>query len=334
MTRTDRQPASRILGTGHYLPAEIRTNRDLEKVIDTSDAWIASRTGIRQRHIAADNEASSDMATQAAKRALESAGIAPNQLDLIIVGTISPDMPMPSTAMFLQRNLGARSDCPGFDLSAACAGFIYGLSIADNFVRSGQARYVLVVGVELLSRLVDWSDRSTCVLFGDGAGAVIVGPASDDGRGVMSTHIYADGSKIESLHIPGGGSRNPPSESVLRNKQHLVHMTGKDVFRYAVKGLSSSVRTALDANALAPNDVDWVIPHQANIRILEAVQARTGIPMERFFINIDQTANTSSASVPIALDQASRAGKLQAGQSLVFCALGGGIAWGSALVRW
>jgi 3-oxoacyl-[acyl-carrier-protein] synthase-3 len=334
VTRPDRKPASRILGTGHYLPATVRTNRDLEKVIDTSDAWIAARTGIRQRHVAAPDEASSDMATQAARRALESAGITADQLDLIIVGTISPDMPMPSTAMFVQRNIGARRDCPGFDLSAACAGFIYGLSIADNFVRSGQARYVLVIGVELLSRLVDWGDRSTCVLFGDGAGAVVIGPAEDDGRGIYSTHIYADGSKIESLYIPGGGSRTPPSEEMLRNKQHLVHMTGKDVFRYAVKGLSSSVRTALEANSLAPTEVDWVIPHQANIRILEAVQTRTGIPMERFFINIDKTANTSSASVPIALDQAARAGKLQPRQSLVFCALGGGIAWGSALVRW
>lgn len=333
MTRVDRKPASRICGTGHYLPEKVVTNRDLEAVIDTSDAWISTRTGIKQRHVAAENEASSDMATQAARRALESAGITAEQLDLIIVGTISPDMPMPSTAMFVQRNIGARRDCPGFDLSAACAGFIYGLSIADNFVRSGQAKYVLVIGVELLSRLVDWTDRSTCVLFGDGAGAVIIGP-SDGERGVMSTHLYADGSKIESLYIPGGGSRTPPSEAVLKNNLHLVHMTGKDVFRYAVRGLSASVKAALEANAMAPTDIDWVIPHQANIRILEAVQTRTGIPMERFFINIDQTANTSSASVPIALDHASRAGKLSPGQSLVFCALGGGIAWGSALVRW
>lgn len=334
MTRPERQPAARILGTGHYLPAKVLTNQDLTKVMETSDEWISSRTGIRQRHIAAENEASSDMATQAARQALDAAGIQADQLDLIIVGTISPDMQMPSTAMFLQRNLGARRDCPGFDLSAACAGFLYGLSIADSFVRSGQARYVLVVGVELLSRLVDWSDRSTCVLFGDGAGAAVIGPASDDGRGILSTHIYADGSKIESLYIPGGGSRTPPSEAVLRNKQHLVHMNGKEVFRYAVKALSASVKTALDANGMSPSELDWVIPHQANIRILEGVQTRTGIPMERFFINIDRTANTSSASVPIALDQAARAGKLRAGQSLVFCALGGGIAWGSALVRW
>jgi 3-oxoacyl-[acyl-carrier-protein] synthase-3 len=328
------QPAARILGSGHYLPAKVVTNHDLEKVMETSDEWISTRTGIRQRHVAAPDEAASDMATQAAKRALEMAGLSAQDLDLIIVGTISGDMPMPSTAMFVQRNLGTRPECPAFDLSAACAGFIYGLSVADAFVRSGTAKHVLVIGVELLSRLVDWSDRSTAVLFGDGAGAVVVGPASGDGRGLLSTHLYADGSKIEALWIPGGGSRNPPSESMLRAKQHLVHMVGKDVFRFAVKRLSSAAQTALAENHMSGGDVDWVIPHQANVRILEAVQARIGIPMERFFINIDQTANTSSASVPIALDQAVRAGKVRAGQSLLFCALGGGIAWGSAMVRW
>jgi 3-oxoacyl-[acyl-carrier-protein] synthase-3 len=316
------------------LPEKVVTNRDLERVMDTSDEWISTRTGIRQRHVAAPHQAASDMATQAALRALESAGIAATDLDMIIVGTISGDMPMPSTAMFVQRNIGARNDCPGFDLSAACAGFIYGLSIADSFVRSGMYRHVLVIGVELLSRLVDWSDRSSAVLFGDGAGAVIVGPASGDGRGVLSTHLYADSTKIEALLIPGGGSRNPPSEQVLQNKQHLVHMIGKDVFRAAVRRLTEATQTALAHNKLTPSDVDWVIPHQANVRILEAVQQRSQIPKERFFINIDQTANTSSASVPIALDQAVRAGKVRNGQTLLFCALGGGIAWGSAMVRW
>jgi len=334
VTATSTAPASRILGTGHYLPEKVVTNRDLESVMETSDAWIATRTGIRQRHVAAPEEAASDMATQAAKRALEMAGIAATQLDMIIVGTISGDMPMPSTAMFVQRNIGARNDCPGFDLSAACAGFIYGLSIGDSFIRNGVAKYVLVVGVELLSRLVDWSDRSTAVLFGDGSGAVVLGPSSGDGRGVLSTHLYADSSKIEALWIPGGGSRNPPSEEMLKNKQHLVHMIGKDVFLAAVRRLSDAAQVALERNRMSGGDVDWVIPHQANIRILEAVQARLQIPMERFFINIDQTANTSSASVPIALDQAVRAGKVREGQTLLFCALGGGIAWGSAMVRW
>ncbi len=337
MTGPSAQPGSRILGTGHYLPKKVLTNQDLEKVMDTSDAWIASRTGIRQRHIAAPEEATSDMATHAAKAALQSAGISAADIDLIIVGTISPDVPMPSAAVFVQRNLvalGTRKDCPAFDLSAACAGFIYGLSIADAFVRAGTAKHVLVIGVELLSRIIDWTDRGTCVLFGDGAGAVVVGPATGDGRGILSTHIYSDGSMIEALQIPGGGSRLPFSQEVLDKKLHLVQMVGMDVFKYAVKALTASVQTALAANKMAPGDVDWVIPHQANVRILDAVQSRTGIAKEHFFINIDQTANTSSASVPIALDQAVRAGKVKPGQSLVFCALGGGIAWGSALVRW
>jgi 3-oxoacyl-[acyl-carrier-protein] synthase-3 len=310
------------------------TNHDLERVMNTTDEWISTRTGIRQRHVAAPEEASSDMATHAAKHALEMAGIKATDLDMIIVGTISGDMPMPATALFVQRAIGARTNCPAFDLSAACAGFIYGLSIGDSFIRSGFAKHVLVIGVELLSRIVDWSDRSSAVLFGDGAGAVVLGPASGDGRGVMSTHLYADSTKIEALYIPGGGSRTPFSEDVLKNKQHLVHMIGKDVFRAAVKRLAEASLAALAHNHMGPGDVDWVIPHQANVRILEAVQVRVGIPIERFFINIDRTANTSSASVPIALDHAVREGKVRAGQSLLFCALGGGIAWGSAMVRW
>jgi 3-oxoacyl-[acyl-carrier-protein] synthase III len=327
-------PASRILGTGHYLPAKVVTNHDLESRMETSDEWITTRTGIRQRHVAEPTEAASDLATQAALRALEMAQISATQLDMIIVGTISGDMPMPSTAMFVQRNIGARNDCAAFDLSAACAGFIYGLSIGDSFVRNDVAKHVLVIGVELLSRLVNWNDRSSAVLFGDGAGAVVLGPAGDDGRGVMSTHLYADASKIESLWIPGGGSRTPPSEEMLKANLHLVHMVGKDIFRAAVRRLTEASEVALKHNGVTPAQVDWVIPHQANIRILEAVQARLEIPTERFFINIDQTANTSSASVPIALDQAVRAGKLSSGQLLLFCALGGGIAWGSAMVRW
>jgi 3-oxoacyl-[acyl-carrier-protein] synthase-3 len=325
---------SKILGTGHYLPAKVVTNADLEKVLDTSDAWIASRTGIRQRHIAAPEEASSDMATAAARHALEAAGIPASQLDMIIVGTVSPDMQLPATAMFVQRNLGARKDCPGFDLAAACAGFIYGLSIADAYVRSGVARYVLVVGVELLSRIVDWTDRNTCVLFGDGAGAVVVGPSDDPDRGILSTHVYADGSQIESLYIPAGGTRTPITPELVQQRKHLVHMTGKEVFKYAVKALSSSSETAIQSNGMTADDVDWLIPHQANLRIIEAVMSRSGIPRERCFINIERTANTSSASVPIALDQAVRTGKVQPGQNVLFCALGGGFAWGSAMVRW
>ena len=325
---------SRILGTGHYLPAKVLTNRELEQLVETSDDWISSRTGIRQRHIAAPDEATSDLATKAAKHALEAAGLHAKQIDLIIVATVTPDQHLPSAAMFVQRNLGARPDCPGFDLAAACAGFIYGLSIADAYVRTGMADHVLVIGVELLSRIVDWTDRNTCVLFGDGAGAVVVGPSDDPLRGILSTHLYADGSQIESLHIPAGGTRTPLTPELLAAREHLVHMSGKEVFKYAVKALSNSSYTAMQANGIEPSQVDWLIPHQANLRIIEAVLQRSGIPRERCFINIDKTANTSSASVPIALDQAVRTGKIKPHQTLLFCALGGGFAWGSAALRW
>jgi 3-oxoacyl-[acyl-carrier-protein] synthase-3 len=316
------------------LPEKVLTNADLERMMDTSDEWIVSRTGIKQRHIAADDEASSDMASQAAKRALEAAGVDAKDIDLILVGTVTPDTLLPATAMYVQNQIGARSDCPGMDLAAACAGFIYGLSIADCFIRTGQARHVLVIGVELLSRLVDWSDRSTCVLFGDGAGAVVVGPSDDERRGILSTHLFADGSQYQSLWIPAGGSRTPLTAERLERREHLVHMAGNNVFKYAVKALSASAEAALAANNMAPGDVDWLIPHQANTRIIDAVVQRSGIPKERCYVNIDMTANTSSASVPIALDQAVREGKVREGQSLLFCALGGGFAWGSALVRW
>jgi 3-oxoacyl-[acyl-carrier-protein] synthase-3 len=316
------------------LPAKVVTNSDLEKTVDTSDAWITSRTGIRQRHVAAPDEASSDMATKAARHALEAAGLGPKDIDLIIIATISPDMQLPATAMFVQRNLGTRPDCPGFDLGAACAGFIYGLSVADAFVRAGTAKHVLVVGVELLSRLVDWTDRNTCVLFGDGAGAAVIGPCEDPNRGILSTHLFADGSQIESLCIPAGGTRTPITADLVAQRKHLVHMSGKEVFKYAVKALASASEIAIKANQLAPSDIDWLIPHQANLRIIEAVVQRSGIARERCFVNIDKTANTSSASVPIALDQAVRLGKVLPGHNLVFCALGGGFAWGSAMVRW
>jgi 3-oxoacyl-[acyl-carrier-protein] synthase-3 len=322
------------MGTGHYLPAKILTNVELEKTVDTSDEWIRTRTGIAQRHIAAPEEATSDMATAAARNALEAAGLAATDLDLIIVATISPDMQLPSTAMFVQRNLRTRPDCPGFDLAAACAGFIYGLSVADAYVRSGLARHVLVVGVELLSRIVDWTDRNTCVLFGDGAGAVVVGPSDDPERGILSTHLFADGEQIESLYIPAGGTRSPITHELLEQRKHLVHMAGKEVFKYAVRALASASQVALKANGLRPDQVDWLVPHQANKRIIEGVVQRSGIPMERCYVNIERTANTSSASVPIALDQAVREGVIKPGQTLVFCALGGGFAWGSAAVRW
>jgi 3-oxoacyl-[acyl-carrier-protein] synthase III len=332
--RPGEKPRSRISGTGHYAPARVLTNQDLERMVDTSDEWIVERTGIRQRHLAAEGETTSDMASRAAMAALEAAGLSAKDLDLIIVATVTPDMPLPATAVFVQQKIGARNDCPAFDIAAACAGFIYGMSIADRFLATGAARHVLVVGVELLSRVINWKDRTTCVLFGDGAGAAVLSRAEDDGRGLLSTHLYADGSQANALHIPAGGSARPASHATVDAGLHLVHMTGQDVFKYAVRALSSASLTALEANGIAREQVRWVIPHQANLRIIEAVAKRVGIELDRFVLNIERYGNTSSASIPIALDEASRAETIKPGDLVLMCALGAGFAWGSALIRY
>lgn len=324
---------SRITGTGHYVPERVLSNLELEAMVDTSDAWIVERTGIHERRIAADGEASSDMAAVAARRALEAAGVSATDLDLILVGTVTPDTPLPATAMWLAAKIGARDDCPSMDLAAACAGFIYGLSIGDKFIRAGGVRHVLVVGVELLSRVLNFEDRTTCVLFGDGAGAVVLS-AADGGPELLSTHIYGNGALAGALTIPAGGSREPASQATVATKRHTVHMDGKEIFKFAVRALATASRTAIEANGLTPDDVRWVVPHQANMRILAGVSQRCGIPMDRFYCNIDRYGNTSSASVPIALDEAVRNGAVASGQHVLMCALGGGIAWGSALVRW
>ena len=331
-------PASRILGTGHYLPPNIRTNADLEKMVETSDQWIMERTGIRERRIAPEGIVTSDMATAAAKSALEAADLKPTDLDLIIVGTVTPDMPMPATSVFVQQKLGAGS-CPAFDLSAACAGFIFGMSIADQFIRTGVMKNVLVVGVELLSRVINWEDRSTCVLFGDGAGAVILGPAggatSSDGkpRGLLSTKIQSDGLLAQSLMIPGGGSLHPMTPELIEQKKHKVHMRGQDIFKVAVKNLYSATKEALDMTGMTADQVDWICPHQANLRIIDFAATRLGVPKEKVLINIDRVGNTSSASIPILLDENVRSGKIRQGDTVAMCALGAGISWGGAIVR-
>lgn len=330
-------PASRILGTGHYLPSIVRTNHDLEAMVETTDEWIMERTGIRERRIAPDGVVTSDMATAAAKKALEAAELEPKDIDLIIVGTVTPDMPMPATAVFVQQKLGAGS-CPAFDLSAACAGFIFGLSIADQFIRSGAMKNVLVIGVELLSRVVNWEDRTTCVLFGDGAGAVVLGPAHGAEarglpRGLLSSKIQSDGALATSLMIPGGGSVTPQSHEVVEQKRHKVHMRGQDIFKVAVKNLYAASKGALDATGLTANDIDWICPHQANLRIIDFAATRLGVPKEKVLINIDRVGNTSSASIPILLDESIRSGKVGVGDTIVLCALGAGISWGGAIVR-
>jgi 3-oxoacyl-[acyl-carrier-protein] synthase-3 len=326
------RPGSQILGTGAYAPEKVLTNRDIEKMVDTSDEWIRERTGIGERRIAADGEAASDLALRASLRALEAASVRASELDMIIVGTISGDHPMPACAAYLQRKLGA-SQIPSFDVSAACAGFLYGLAIGDQFVRTGALRRVLVVGVELLSRIINWRDRATCVLFGDGAGAVVLGPADGDGRGVLSTKLHTDASLTDSLYIPAGGSRERLTPEALAAQRDKVFMVGSDIFRIAIKNLTSASRAALDAAGLPSNAVKWVVPHQANLRILAQVAQRLDIPLERFVLNIERYGNTSSASIPIALDEAVRDGRIQKGDTVLMCALGAGISWGSALVR-
>jgi 3-oxoacyl-[acyl-carrier-protein] synthase-3 len=325
-------PRSRILGTGHYTPEKVVSNFDLEQIVDTTDAWIAERTGIRRRHVAADNEVTSDMAAAAGRRALEAAGLNVADLDMIIVGTISGDTPMPACAAHVQQKLGA-DEIPSFDISAACAGFVYGITIADQFIANGTAGCVLVIGVELLSRLLNWKDRTTCVLFGDGAGAVVLGPAKGDGRGILSTRIFTDGSLAGALQIPGGGSAEPLTPEGLERRRNKVHMTGSEVFKVAIKNLTSASTLALKASGLTSKELDWVVAHQANLRIITQVSDRLGFPLTKFILNIEEYGNTSSASIPIALDEAVRDGRIKPGQTVLLCALGAGISWGAAIVR-
>ncbi len=323
---------ARIIGTGRYAPARVVSNDELSQRIDTTDEWIKSRTGISFRHVAAPGEQTSDMAFEAAKQALAMAGKEPKDIDLIIVGTISGDMPMPACAAFLQAKLGCKA--PAFDVSAACAGSIFGLSIADKFVRTGAAKCVLVVGVELLSRLLDWEDRNTCVLFGDAAGAMLVGPEPEAGRGILSTHMHTDGTLTDILKIPGGGSIHPVDQAMVEQRLQFVKMNGREVFKIAVRSLSDVVEEALSFNHLTAEDVTHVVPHQANIRIVDTVLERLKIPREKAILNIDRYGNTSSASVPITLDEGVRSGRIKNGDLVAMMAIGAGMSWGSALVRW
>ena len=320
---------SRIAGTGSYLPEKVVTNDDLAKVVDTSDEWIHSRTGIRERRVAAEGQTTSDLGYQAALKAIEAAGIAADEIDLIVVGTTTPDYVFPSTACLIQARLGA-SGCAAMDVNAACSGFVYALSVADKFIRSGEVKTALVVGAETLSRIVDWTERTTCVLFGDGAGAVVL--KADAETGILSTHLHADGSKKDLLRCPvgvsAGFSENEPNAGVR------IQMAGNDVFKHAVKALDSVVDETLEANGLDKHDLDWLIPHQANLRIIEATAKRLDMPMDRVIVTVDRHGNTSAGSVPLALDEAVRSGRVQRGQLLLLEAFGGGFTWGSALLRY
>jgi 3-oxoacyl-[acyl-carrier-protein] synthase III len=326
------QPQSHILGTGHYAPARVVSNAEIEKLVDTSDQWISERTGIHRRHLAADGEVASDMAATAARHALEAAGLNVADLDLIIVGTFTGDTATPACAAHLQHKLGAE-DIPAFDISAACAGFIYCLTIADQFIATGAANCVLVVGVEILSRVVNWQDRVTCILFGDGAGAVVLGRAPGDGRGLLVARIFTDGSFASSILIPAGGTAEPLTAQGIERKRNTIHMVGQDVFKVAIKNLTSASTHVLKAAGLTSAELDWVVPHQANLRIIMQVATRLGFPLEKFVLNIDEYGNTSSASIPIALDEAVRKGRIQPGHTVLLCALGAGISWGAAILR-
>ena len=316
---------SRIAGTGSYLPKKILTNLDLERTVDTSDEWIFTRTGIRQRHIAADDETTSDLALNAARRAIEAAGITPQDIGLIVVATTTPDMVFPSTACILQSKLGIKGG-PAFDVQAVCSGFVYGLTIADQFIKSGQYGHALVVGAEIYSRILDWNDRGTCVLFGDGAGAVVLKKSTEPG--ILSCHLHADGSYADILSVPGTVCGGKVSG------RPLVQMEGNAVFKFAVKALEEVAEETLAANKLQKSDIDWLVPHQANIRIIQATAKKLGLSMEKVITTVERHANTSAASVPLALDEAVRDGRIRSGQHVLLEAVGGGFTWGAVLVKW
>ena len=323
---------ARIVATGSAVPPRVLCNADLARTVATSDEWIVERTGIRERRIVAEGAASSDLGTDAARAALQAGGWDPADLDLILVATCTPDMPLPSTACLIQRNLKARR-AMAFDLAAACSGFLYGLSVADLYVRAGTCRRVLVIGTEVMSAIVDWADRGTCILFGDGAGAVLVEPSCDD-RGILSTHLHSDGDLWDLVCVPGGGSRAPASSRMLAERQQYMKMKGNETFKVAVKTLEATAREALAANKMDIKDVDLFIPHQANLRILHAVAERLGLEKDRLVINMDRYGNTSAASIPLALDQAVRAGQVTPGCRILMAAFGSGLTWASAVVKW
>lgn len=324
---------SRIAGTGSYLPEKLLTNADLERMVDTNGAWIVERTGIRQRHMAAPDQVTSDLALIAATRALEAARVSPEEIDLIIFATVSPDQIMPSAACMLQKKLGCRQ-IMAFDLSAACSGFVYGISVADQFIRTGQYKNILVVGAEILHRYVNYKDRETCILFGDGAGAIVLSRASDqDSSKIYSFHLRSDGALGDLFVLPAGGSAMPFSKEVLDNDLQYVRMKGREIFKNAVRAMSQCCQEALDANAMTIDQVDWLIPHQANVRILDAVAHYFGIPPEKVVVNLHDTGNTSAATIPIALDQFVREGKIQRGQNVLLTAFGAGLTSGSVLLK-
>jgi 3-oxoacyl-[acyl-carrier-protein] synthase III len=323
--------SSQITGTGHYVPERILTNHDLEKMVETSDEWITTRTGIKERRVAAPGQACSDLAAAAATCALEMAGVAPADLDAIFMGTISGDMQFPATATLVQDRIGA-VNAAALDVSAACSGFIYGVNLANAMIASGTMNRILVIGAEVLTKFVDWEDRATCVLFGDGAGAAVL-EACPAGEGILATHMKSDGSLADLLCIPAGGSRLPYTDDTRQGRLHYIKMKGDGVFKFAVRAMADAARIVLDEAGYTIEDVKFVVPHQANIRIIDAVSERLELPKERMIVNLDRFGNTSSATIPIAYDELVRSGRLHTGDLVLFTGFGGGFTWGSILFR-
>lgn len=321
-----------IVGIGSYVPEKVLTNKDLEKIVDTTDEWIASRTGIRERRITAEGQATSDLATEAAKRALSNAGVQADDIDLIIVATATPDMLFPSTACLVQANLKA-AKAAAFDLEAACSGFVYGLVTAAQFIKSGVYEKILVIGAENLSKVLDWQDRNTCVLFGDGAGAAVVAK-TEPGYGILGINLGADGSGGVFLNMPAGGSRLPATAETLNRRQHYLYMNGTEVYKFAVKVMGESALRALEHANLKTSDIDYVVPHQANIRIIQAAAKRLSVPMDKVGVTVNQYGNTSAASIPIGLDEAYRSGNIKKGDIIVVVGFGAGLTWASSVMKW
>ena len=327
-------PSTVILGTGSYAPERILTNDELSQMVETSDEWIRTRSGIRERRIAAPGEHTSDMGVHAARRALEDAKLTPADIDLLVVATVTPDMTMPAAACIIQHKLGVPTTAACFDLNAACSGFIYALDTASAMVASGRYKRGLIIGVEKLSAIVDWQDRTTCVLFGDGAGAAVIGPRTEPGRGLIGTRLGAYGEGYDLLCIPAGGSSLPATPEIIAKRDHCIRMKGKEVFKLAVRAMDDAARDILEQHNLRADQISLVIPHQANLRIIESISQYLELPMDRFFVNLDRYGNTSAASIPIALDEARRSGRIKPGDLTLLVAFGAGLTYGSALIRW
>lgn len=323
---------TKIAGTGSYLPERVLTNADLEKMVDTSDEWISTRTGIKERRIVNEDQAASDLAYEASKKAIQAAQVKPEELDMIIVATITPDMVFPATACVLQERLGVKG-IAAFDLEAACSGFLYGITIGSQFIATGMYNNILVVAAEVLSKIIDWKDRSTCILFADGAGAVILKPSSDNSR-IISSYLGADGTGADLVGVPAGGSRLPASQETVRDGQHYMKMRGNGLFKKAVKVMVQAIDISLEKSGLTYDEIDFFIPHQANIRIINAVAKRIGMDKDKVYVNLDQCGNMSAASVAVALDQAVRAGKIKKGDKVLLTCFGGGLTWASLVIEW